>query len=291
MERVVDRSRLPLIRSMQANRAKRMAEEESKMAAEAESKAKADAQAAESFAAQAQARAARQAAVESAAATLWGKTRARVDVVATASVNTSKHATASTNTLPVPTGRKKVVKKRKKGAPAEVSNRRACAPPSSIAGISTKKRHEPRDPRFDDLSGSLNVELFQKSYSFLDDYRASELEGMRKQVSELREREDQRSRNEVTGIEAAIKRQVQEDKQRTRLGELRDEELATKREEREKVRTTGKVPFFHKLGAVRKQLTEKRKQTKKGSGSRKPDERRERKEAAREKKKLPRQRR
>merc|ERR1719458_1402908 len=114
---------------------------------------------------------------------------------------------------------------------------------------------------------------------------------MKEQVSKLRKRKDQHSKDELVGIEVAIKRQVQDDKQRTRLGELRDEELATKKEEREKVRTTGKIPFFHKRGAVRKQLMEKRKQTKRGFGSKQPDERRERKEAAREKKRLPRQRR
>lgn len=272
---------MPLIRSIQAIRAKRLVEEESKRAADAESKKLADEQAAESLAAE---RAKRLAAVQAAAATVWGS-QTRAAAKAAAAENTSKEASQ------VARGSKKIVKKRKKGAPVEISNRRAKAPPSSIATIAKKRRNEPRDPRFDDFSGSLNVDHFRNSYSFLDDYRSSELEGMRKQVSKLRTRGDQRSRDEAANLEVAIKRQVQEDKQRSRLGEVRDEELAMKREEREKVRSTGKVPFFHKRGAVRKQLVEKKQQTKKGSGSKKPDERRERKEAAREKKRLPRQRR
>ena len=31
-----------------------------------------------------------------------------------------------------------------------------------------------RDPRFDELSGSFNQEMFDKAYSFLDDVKANE---------------------------------------------------------------------------------------------------------------------
>lgn len=294
-EMVAGKSQRPLVRSIQIARAKRLVEEDSKRVADIESKKLANKQAAESLAAQVQARADRQAAVASAAAALWGsQAKKRIEA--------SKHTTASANMLSVPISTagaaseptrdvKKVIKKRKKGAPMEVSNRRARAPPCRPAASAKKQIIAPRDPRFDDMSGSLDLDLFHHKYAFLEEYRASELEDMRTQVSKLRRRRDERSRNQAAEVEAAIKRQLQEDKLRTRLGELRDEELATKKEEREKVRTTGKIPFFHKRGAVRKQLMEKRKQTKRGFGSKQPDERRERKEAAREKKRLPRQRR
>ena len=36
-----------------------------------------------------------------------------------------------------------------------------------------------RDPRFDDLSGSLNVDLFKKSYSFIKDKRNDELQAVK----------------------------------------------------------------------------------------------------------------
>mmetsp|Transcript_79391 Transcript_79391/g.219577 ORF Transcript_79391/g.219577 Transcript_79391/m.219577 type:complete len:258 (+) Transcript_79391:42-815(+) len=200
---------------------------------------------------------------------------------------------AGTGTAAAPKRRAKV----QKGAPMEVSSRRPVAPPRTAR----RKAAEPRDPRFDDFSGSLDVDSFQKSYSFLEEYREAELDGLKKKVDTLKKRRKELESEEGATLEpdaaaleenlsTEMRRRIQQDKQRRHLGELRAAEVALKNEEREKVRKTGKMPYFHKRGAVRKMVQEKKKQEKKGSRS-KQVERRERKAAAREKRKLPQRRR
>lgn len=43
-----------------------------------------------------------------------------------------------------------------------------------------------RDPRFEKLSGHFNQDLFEKSYAFLDDYKQSEQELLRKQIKKTK---------------------------------------------------------------------------------------------------------
>lgn len=40
-----------------------------------------------------------------------------------------------------------------------------------------------RDPRFDSLSGKFNEDLYEKSYSFLNEYKKSEIEQIKSQIS------------------------------------------------------------------------------------------------------------
>ena len=40
-----------------------------------------------------------------------------------------------------------------------------------------------RDPRFDSLSGKFNEDLFEKSYSFLNEYKKSEIEQIKNQIN------------------------------------------------------------------------------------------------------------
>ena len=42
-----------------------------------------------------------------------------------------------------------------------------------------------RDPRFDELSGSFNQEMFDKAYSFLDDVKANEKKVSNKLISDF----------------------------------------------------------------------------------------------------------
>lgn len=179
------------------------------------------------------------------------------------------------------------VGKVRKGAPIEVSSRQATAPPRA----KRCRISRPRDPRFDDLSGKLDVDLFQKSYAFLEEYRDEELEGMKKEASTLRKR--LRRRKSAAGFEREadlgeeMRRITQQDKQRQHLGEMRAAERALRREEREKVRTTGKTPYFHTQADIRARVVEgKRKENKRALRDRQA-ERRERKLAGRGKRRLP----
>merc|ERR1711920_1061581 len=89
-------------------------------------------------------------------------------------------------------------------------------------------------------------------------------------------------------IHAEVQKRIQQDKQRKHLGEMRDAELSLKSRERQKVRETGKTPYFYSQGAIRKHVLEtKRAAKKKGSVRDTNAERRERKAAQRDKKRMP----
>ncbi|CAI2173663.1 16575_t:CDS:2 [Funneliformis geosporum] len=66
-------------------------------------------------------------------------------------------------------------KRRNKHAPMEVTSKKPVSRFRQIVEISNSVKHR-RDPRFDSLSGKFNEDLFEKSYSFLDEYKKSEIE-------------------------------------------------------------------------------------------------------------------
>mmetsp|Transcript_37880 Transcript_37880/g.82498 ORF Transcript_37880/g.82498 Transcript_37880/m.82498 type:complete len:241 (+) Transcript_37880:97-819(+) len=185
--------------------------------------------------------------------------------------------------------KKAVVKtKVKKGAPAEVSSRRPVAPPQAAK----RKGPQARDPRFDDFSGKLDVDLFEKSYGFLQEYRDEELSKMQKEVRTLqkkqRRRRNPRDSEAQEEIMAEVRKRTQQDKQRKRLGEMRSAEREIRGEERKKVQETGKVPYFHSRGKVRQMVLEKKRESGKARGGRdKEEERRTKKMDGKSKKKLP----
>mmetsp|Transcript_55622 Transcript_55622/g.143286 ORF Transcript_55622/g.143286 Transcript_55622/m.143286 type:complete len:243 (-) Transcript_55622:52-780(-) len=177
-------------------------------------------------------------------------------------------------------------KKAKKGAPAEVSSRRPVAPQQKVE----KKAPQARDPRFDDFSGKLDVDMFEKSYGFLEEYRQDELKLMKKEVRRLQKQQRKRKSaalaEKAEHINLEVRRRVQQDKQRRHMGEMRDTERGLRADERQKVQETGKVPYFHGRSAVRRMVQQQRKADKKG-GRDKLEERREKKRAGKEKRKLP----
>lgn len=196
-----------------------------------------------------------------------------------------------------PSGTKRKVKdklKSKKGAPQEVSSRKPVAPAQAGAARAGAKvaSFRPRDPRFDDMSGNLDIDGFQKAYAFLDDYRKEELEELKNKKGKLTKMAKRKGvdkaeiAEEAESIQQEIKRRVQQDKQRARMGELVAAERSLKGEERKKVRETGKMPFFYKRGQVRKIIAEKKSEARNGARS-KEEERREKKLAGKEKKRLP----
>ena len=54
-----------------------------------------------------------------------------------------------------------------------------------------------RDPRFDDLSGNYNEDLFKKSYTFVEDMRKSELKTVKKQLIRTKSKEKRESLNNL----------------------------------------------------------------------------------------------
>ncbi|CAK9055519.1 rRNA biogenesis protein RRP36 (Ribosomal RNA-processing protein 36) [Durusdinium trenchii] len=106
----------------------------------------------------------------------------------------------------------------------------------------------PRDPRFDETSGSYDVDGFTKAYAFLEEYRTEELEKLKEAKQKLNTKKRRKmpqdrcfSTHTCAQCEPRIKCRIQQDKQRKHLGELRAAELSLKSKEREKVKTTGKA--------------------------------------------------
>jgi len=184
--------------------------------------------------------------------------------------------------------KKEKVSKPKKGAPVEVSSRRpiSAAKPGRQGDGRTSGASKARDPRFDDMSGKLNMDLFAKNYAFLDEYRQEENQQLSTEIKNLRRRKGGSGKYE--DAKWVLQKQVQQDKQRKHLGELETATREVRQEEREKVRTTGKMPYFHSKGSVRKIVLENRKKEKGDRGGKGAAlEKHEKKLESRSKKKLP----
>ncbi|CAG8475909.1 22859_t:CDS:2 [Rhizophagus irregularis] len=69
-------------------------------------------------------------------------------------------------------------KRRNKHAPMEMSSKRPVSRFRQIVEIPKS-----RDPRFDSLSGKFNEDLYEKTYSFLNEYKKSEIEQIKSQIS------------------------------------------------------------------------------------------------------------
>eukprot|EP00041_Stephanoeca_diplocostata_P032524 m.1043113 g.1043113 ORF g.1043113 m.1043113 type:complete len:240 (-) comp24165_c1_seq3:1960-2679(-) len=122
-----------------------------------------------------------------------------------------------------------------KGKPLEISSKRKQRKPRQIIIGQARSR----DPRFENQSGSFNEDLFEKSYSFLDDTRANEIKkikkDMRKTKSTARREELGRllqSMKDTESSKAAKKEAKQRKSQR-----IKDEVSLVKQ---------GKKPFFLK---------------------------------------------
>ncbi|KAM9234934.1 ribosomal RNA processing protein 36 homolog [Dugong dugon] len=113
-----------------------------------------------------------------------------------------------------------------------------------------------RDPRFDDLSGEYNPEVFDKTYQFLNDIRAKEKEIVKKQLKKHRSGEE---REKLQLLLQRIEQQEMAQQDRKQQQELR---LALKREQRAQAQQ-GRRPYFLKKSEQRQlALAEKFKELK-----------------------------
>ncbi|XP_037375633.1 kelch domain-containing protein 3 isoform X2 [Talpa occidentalis] len=113
-----------------------------------------------------------------------------------------------------------------------------------------------RDPRFDDLSGEYNPEVFDKTYQFLDDIRAKEKELVKKQLKKHRSGE---KHEKLQQLLQRMEQQESTQQERKRQQELR---LALKQERRAQAQQ-GHRPYFLKKSEQRQlALAEKFKELK-----------------------------
>ncbi|KAF2711104.1 DUF947-domain-containing protein [Pleomassaria siparia CBS 279.74] len=138
-----------------------------------------------------------------------------------------------------------------------------------------------RDPRFDQLSGIGPNEITLKNrYSFLDEYRASEMADLRTQIK--------KSKNEAE--KAQLKRQLlsMESQQKAREAKDKQQEIVQKHKKQEKeLIKQGKQPFYLKKAEQKKLALIDRFQNMKSKQRAHVIERRRKKTTAKERKNIP----
>ncbi|XP_026913522.1 kelch domain-containing protein 3 isoform X2 [Acinonyx jubatus] len=101
-----------------------------------------------------------------------------------------------------------------------------------------------RDPRFDDLSGEYNPEVFDKTYQFLNDIRAKEKELVKKQLKK------HRSGQEHEKLQQLLQRMEQQELAQQERKRQQDLRLALKQERRARAQQ-GHRPYFLKKSEQR----------------------------------------
>ncbi|KAL7987286.1 hypothetical protein Chor_006205 [Crotalus horridus] len=143
------------------------------------------------------------------------------------------------------------------------------------------KKKVSRDPRFDDLSGEYKPEVFEKTYSFLNDVRKKEKEVIQKQLKKSQNVEEQNK------LQQLLKRMTQQEEAQRKYQKKRENSLAFKRQQRELAKQ-GKKPFFLKKSEMQKmELAEKYKQLKKSGKLESFLNKKRKRNAAKDKRKLP----
>jgi len=107
--------------------------------------------------------------------------------------------------------------------------------PAEAFNTNSKKR---RDPRFDSMSGKFNEDLFEKTYSFLDEKRDNELSQLKKNIDKMQKRKSRLRDNEAEHLDE-LKQQYSNMKQAKKTKEhsekLKELKRKRKREEKEKI--------------------------------------------------------
>ncbi len=135
-------------------------------------------------------------------------------------------------------GGKTVLKRANKNRPVEVPMMRCAAPRLATLdpGRSTKRKIV-RDPRFDDLSGNLNLRGWQENYAFLKEMRKKEKELLKK---ELMEEQDPEQKCRMKSI---IQRMENQERERAKKEKEREVKRQERQDQREALRQ-GRKPKF-----------------------------------------------
>ncbi|XP_053314897.1 ribosomal RNA processing protein 36 homolog, partial [Spea bombifrons] len=135
-----------------------------------------------------------------------------------------------------------------KDQPLEMSSKRPVAFLRKVTGAKKEMR---RDPRFDDLSGEFKPEVFEKTYTFLEDVKKREKEIVNKKLRKV-------SNPELKDkLEQLLRRMDQQEKASQEKQKMRERQLEFKKQQREQA-AHGKKPFYLKRGDLQKmELAEK----------------------------------
>ena len=176
---------------------------------------------------------------------------------------------------------KPTLKRKNKNRPREMSSKR---PVSKFKQVIPVTKKVSRDPRFDDLSGKFNENMFEKAYSFLDDIRSQEKEQVKKAIK------TEKDTNQKAKLHSLYQRMEQAEKTRN-LKKIRKEKQKERKEKELALIKQGKRPFYLKKSEKKKlELAEKYKTLK---DSKKLDQylnKKRKKNATKQRKYLPKER-
>ncbi|USP80740.1 uncharacterized protein yc1106_08014 [Curvularia clavata] len=165
-----------------------------------------------------------------------------------------------------------------KHAPAVQSSKRMVSRKRQVVDV---KKPVFRDPRFDNVSGPRPDEfVIDKRYSFLNDYRASEIGELRSTIKKTKN-EDEKERLKKKLLSMESQQKARENKEK-----LKEVTREHKKKEKELVKE-GKKPFFLKKSEQKKIALVDRFQNMKSKQRDKVIERRRKKVAAKERKNMP----
>jgi ribosomal RNA-processing protein 36 len=193
---------------------------------------------------------------------------------------TDNQLTPASTTTTTPALKK--VKRANKNCPMEISSKKPVSRKRQVIE-EPKRRH--RDPRFDETTQNVNSAHFKQNYAFLDAYRQSEVEALKKELERSKDPEDRRRLKQLLG---KYKSEEKLQEQRALKASVRKE---WRQQELEKVKQ-GKRPFYLKRSAQQQLEMERRYATLKEQGQvEKVVERKLKRSAQRDLKRMPQRRR
>jgi ribosomal RNA-processing protein 36 len=165
-----------------------------------------------------------------------------------------------------------------KHAPTSMSSKRAVTRRRTVIPLAKSKI---RDPRFDPLSGPLVQTDIEKKYSFLQDYRTSEMNELRAAIKnpKVAEAEKDTLRRQLLSMTSKQKAKDRDDAERKVLSEHR-------KKEKDMIKQ-GKQPFYLKKSEQKKQALVERFSGMKAKERERVVERRRKKISSREKRNMP----
>ena len=164
-----------------------------------------------------------------------------------------------------------------KHAPAEISSKKAV---SRLREVILSTKIDRRDPRFEPLSGPIDEAKTLKNYSFLEDYRDSEIISLKSAISKTKD-EDAKADLKSALLRMESRKKMQQAKNH------RQEVLRTHRVKEKELIEQGKKPFYLKKAEQKKQIMLNTFEGMNVTQIDKVIEKRRRKKAARARKRMP----
>merc|ERR1711871_224975 len=137
----------------------------------------------------------------------------------------------------------KNLKRRNKNAPSVMPSNRAVKRFRENSNLSTG--FKPHDPRFSEMNGKLDYDIFLRSYNFLDAKQEMEMKKLEKRIKKTK------GQDKKTKLKQSYHRIKQDLLAKRRHVNLKEKLKETKKVEKENV-ANGKKPFFLKESAKKK---------------------------------------